>query len=69
MRGNFGLKVRNSPKLPRIYMLDFIVMQMRKANREKRYCNHKNGLMLTGRHDVDMLREAALFYPFRSVLM
>ena len=35
VRGNFGLKLQNSPKLPRIYMLDFIVMQMSKVNREK----------------------------------
>ena len=32
MRGNFGLKLRNSLT----YMLDYIVMQMRKTNREKR---------------------------------
>ena len=38
MRGNFGLKLQNSPKLLRIHVqLDFIVMQIRKANREKGY--------------------------------
>ena len=31
-RGNFGLKLQRSPKL-----LHFIVMQMRKTNREKSY--------------------------------
>ena len=34
-------------------------------------CNHKYGLMSTCQSDVDMFtrREAALFYPYRSVLM
>ena len=36
MRGNFGLKLQNSPKCL-AYMLDFIVMQMSKVNREKGY--------------------------------
>ena len=36
MRGNFGLFRTFSPKLPRIHV-DFIVMQMRKINREKGY--------------------------------
>ena len=38
MRGNFGLFRTFSPKLPRIHV-DYIVMQMRKINREKGYCN------------------------------
>ena len=37
MRGNFGIKPQNSPKLLRI-VLNFIVMQMSEANREKGYC-------------------------------
>ena len=36
MRGNFGLFRTFSPKLPRIHV-DYIVMQMRKINREKGY--------------------------------
>ena len=36
MRGNFGLKLQNSPKLPCIHAR-FIVMQMSKVNREKGY--------------------------------
>ena len=39
MRGNFGLKLQNSPKL-----LDYIVMQMRKTNREKGYSHEKTYL-------------------------
>ena len=35
MRGNFRLKLQNSPKLPR--MQDFIVMQMRGVKSEKGY--------------------------------
>ena len=36
MRGNFGLKLQNSLKLPHIQvMLDFIVIQMRTTNCEK----------------------------------
>ena len=38
MRGNFGLFRTFSPKLPRIHV-DYIVMQMRKINREKGYSN------------------------------
>ena len=34
MQGNFGLKLQNSAKLPRI-LLDFIVIQMSRVNREK----------------------------------
>ena len=37
MRGNFGLKLQNSPKLPRTDTPEFIVMQMSKVNREKGY--------------------------------
>ena len=37
MRGNFGLKLQNSPT----YMLHYVVMQMRKTNREKGYSNDK----------------------------
>ena len=40
MRGNFGLFRTFSPKLPRIHV-DFIVMQMRKINREKGYWNKR----------------------------
>ena len=36
MRGNFGLFCSFSPKLPRIHV-DYIVVQMRKINREKGY--------------------------------
>jgi len=36
--GSFGLKLQNSPKLP--HMLDSIVMQMSKGNREKGYSFH-----------------------------
>ena len=35
VQGNFRLKLQNSPKLP--HMLDYIVMLMRKTNREKGY--------------------------------
>ena len=37
MRGNFGLKLKNCLA----YMLDFIVMQMGKINREKGYFERK----------------------------
>ena len=36
MRGNFGLKLQKSQNYL-AYMLDFIVMQMSKVNREKGY--------------------------------
>ena len=37
VRGNFGLKLQNSPKNCLAYMLDYIVRQKRKVNREKGY--------------------------------
>ena len=37
MRGNFELKLQNSPKLPRIHARFYSVMQMSKVNREKGY--------------------------------
>ena len=36
MRANFGLFCSSSPKLPRIHVY-YVVMQMRKTNREKGY--------------------------------
>ena len=40
MRGNFRLKQQNSPKLPHMYMLDFIVMQFKsEINCENGYCS------------------------------
>ena len=36
MRGNFGLKLQNSPKLPHVYMWDFIVIQMSRENTNNR---------------------------------
>ena len=47
MRGNFGLFRTFSPKLPRIHV-DYIVMQMRKINREKGYFSE----IVKGRLDI-----------------
>ena len=41
MWGNFGLKLQNCPKLPRISKLDFIVIQMSRVNVTAKSCSVK----------------------------
>ena len=54
MRGNFGLKQQNIARNCLTYMLDFIVMQMSKGNREKSYYRMVSRIQGLGFDDIDL---------------